>query len=310
MARAIYYPKADRTAQWFGQGNATITPNKGLWHTTETGSWPGYSGGASAPQLTYDPRKREWRQHFPLNRSARALRNDGRRQTNREDVVQIEIVCSSDESFAQQYGYPHVTELSDGAIEDLAEYVAWMHREWDVPITAAENWLPYPASYGDTSARMSWSQFAAFQGWLGHLHAPGNTHGDPGALPVDRIIERARQIVGGEEEDEMTSEEVQAAVRAGLLQALEDAQTRRNPYGRKFGDILNALFGRLTRRHMKKAIEAAADRDSPYGRQLGTAIHRATNLSGVPATAEEVETLMRRAMDELAATLVENEGAQ
>jgi hypothetical protein len=197
MTKAIYYPPANRTAQWFGDdyAGALIEPNKGLWHTTETGGWPAYGGGASAPQLTYDPRKRQWRQHFPLNRSGRALRNDGIHRTNREHVVQVEIVCSSDRAFANKHGYPHVTELSSAALDDLAEFEAFMHREWGVPLVNAPEWLPYPQSYGNTRVRMTWSEFVRFHGWCGHEHAPGNSHGDPGALPVETILSRAKRLV-------------------------------------------------------------------------------------------------------------------
>jgi hypothetical protein len=39
---------------------------------------------------------------------------------------------------------------------------------------------------------MSSSEYDAFQGVLGHQHASGNAHGDPGALNVPRIMAHAK----------------------------------------------------------------------------------------------------------------------
>lgn len=96
MPGAIYYPPADRS-QWYGPGNATVAPNKVLWHSTETpGGWPAYAGGSMAPNLTYDPWSHAWRQHFPLNGTARALANGPGYSTNRMGVHQTEVSCYCD----------------------------------------------------------------------------------------------------------------------------------------------------------------------------------------------------------------------
>lgn len=96
MTGAVYYPPADR-CQWYGPGNATVSPDKVLWHTTETpGGWPGYGGGSMAPNLTYDPWVFAWRQHFPLNGTARALANGTGYSTNRVGPCQIEVSCYCD----------------------------------------------------------------------------------------------------------------------------------------------------------------------------------------------------------------------
>lgn len=200
MAKAKRYPKANTTTQWF-QGKYPGTDMGGvekvLLHTTETGTWPGYGGGASAPTLTYDPRKRQWRQHFDLNRSARALRDPSGTSVreNRDRVVQVEIICSCDKAFARKYGYPYVADLSAGARQDIAEFIAFMHREWGVPLVAAPLWLSYPSSYGNSAARMSGPTYDRFKGVLGHQHASGNTHGDPGDIDIDDIMRRAKAIV-------------------------------------------------------------------------------------------------------------------
>ena len=220
---ATVYPKANRTAQWFGDtypGADMGGVDKVLLHTTETGGWPGYGGGASAPHLTYDPRKHEWRQHFRLDRSARALRDPSGTvvRENRDRVVQVEIVCSSDRSFARRYGYPHVTQLDERALRDLGEFIAFMHAEWGVPLRAAARWLPYPDSYGNSPARMSGPEYDAFRGVLGHQHASGNAHGDPGDLDVTRIMAYARGAAGPPEERDWFD----MASKADLTAALRD----------------------------------------------------------------------------------------
>ena len=196
-----YYPPANHDVQWFGEGNYKMPGiTKLLLHTTETMSWPGYAGGGTAPQLTYDPWRHIWRQHFPLFGSGRALRDPSGTvvRENRDNVLQVEIICYSDEYVARQIGRPDrgVTKLDDDALRDLAELIVFLNRNADVPIKAAPLWLPYPQSYGNSAARMSGPEYDSFAGVLGHQHASGNSHGDPGALNITRIMELARELSG------------------------------------------------------------------------------------------------------------------
>jgi hypothetical protein len=94
-----FFPPADRTAQWFEDdfGGARMNVNVGCLHTTEGTSWPGYDGGAVAPNLPAKPvmsgRHLQWRQHFRLNTSSSALVNNaGGVATNTLNVVQVELV--------------------------------------------------------------------------------------------------------------------------------------------------------------------------------------------------------------------------
>ena len=107
MTGAIFYPPADRTTQWFGPSNATVPPNKILWHTMETLGWPGYNNGGAAPNLGYDPWGHIWRQHFPLNGTSRALANgaDGY-ATNRKGVCQVEIAATKRQRAAKNKDEP------------------------------------------------------------------------------------------------------------------------------------------------------------------------------------------------------------
>lgn len=203
----IYFPKADRKTQWFGKGGTTMTKvEKVVLHTTETAVWPGYGGSGGHPTFTYNPWTHEWRQHLPVNGSATTLADPGSTSVreNRDNVVQVEIVCYCDPNLARRYG-KDVKKIDDEALEDLGEFIAWLHTEWDMPLNLAPKWLPYPDSYGNRNGqRMSGSQYDAFKGVLGHQHVSGNDHGDPGALNVTKIMAYARSLVKGDTIDPVT----------------------------------------------------------------------------------------------------------
>lgn len=191
-----YYPKANRTAQNFGSGNVNMgSINKILLHTTETRDWPGYGGAGGHPTLTYNPWTHQWREHLPLVGSATALENAGSFQTNRDHVVQIEIVAYADPKTAKRYGH-FVEDIDEAALKDLGEFIAWMHDEYGVKIASSVKWKDYPASYGNNGVRLSVAQFRRYRGVLGHQHAPGNAHGDPGGLDVAKIISYAKKAAG------------------------------------------------------------------------------------------------------------------
>lgn len=198
MAKALYYPAANRTAQDFSKAypGVIFTSLRLLClHTTEGGGWPSYDGGAKAPTLTalpdYTNKKLLWRQHFPLNMSARALRNpSGGVNTNTTNIVQIELVGTSEKGGPGMY-WP---EAPDWALQDLAKFVQFLEAEWSVPIQSSVKWVAYPASYGlNASQRLSGSAWMAYKGILGHEHVPENDHGDPGLFPIGRFLNFAKE---------------------------------------------------------------------------------------------------------------------
>lgn len=196
MTHATRYPGADQTTQWRGAGGVTMTTvNKLLLHTTESTGWPSYP--SFAPTLTFNPwkpRGQRWRQHYPINGSATTLANAGTHRTNRDNVCQIEIVAYCDP--AKLSSSAHISNLGTDAYQELGEFLAWIHEEWEVPLTLAPSWKPYPSSYGiDNGVRFTVAQFVSFQGVCGHQHAPQQSHGDPGTLDVDAILAEARPYV-------------------------------------------------------------------------------------------------------------------
>jgi hypothetical protein len=193
MTRATLFPPANRTAQWYASkypGATFDVIEKLLLHTTEGSGWPGYSGGAIAPNLTALPdvanRRLIWRHHFPINMSSRALAHTRTQPTNGDHVVQVELIGTCVPGGPGLYwpGAP------DWALEGVAEFAGWLNVEWGWPLQSSVAWRAYNAS-GD-GQRLNDSAYNSYRGILGHEHAPQNDHRDPGALNVARIIQLAR----------------------------------------------------------------------------------------------------------------------
>jgi hypothetical protein len=188
----VWYPGADRSKPaWTDGGSILGGKPKLLWHDTETTGLPSYSSG-SFPHFTVDPTSGHIWQHIPVNRAARALKNlDGGCQTNRWRVIQVEVI-----------GYVNTVPYHPA----LGQLAAWAHTEHGVPATCGVKRLPYDASYGQTSVRLSCAEWDTYSGHLYHLSAPENDHGDPGdPFPMDQILAAAG---GGEVgEDDLTEEQ-------------------------------------------------------------------------------------------------------
>lgn len=182
--------KANTTAQWYAKRYPGVTMprlDKFLLHTTETKSWPGYGGGASAPSATYDPRSRQIRQHFPNEMSARALRDpsDTVVRENRDNVFQLEIVCYSDYNLARSVGGLWVGDLSEANYADLAQMIRELGKH-GLPAVSSVSWREGQKTYV-SGVRLSGSKYDAYKGILGHMHASGNTHWDPGGFRYSRL---------------------------------------------------------------------------------------------------------------------------
>jgi hypothetical protein len=203
------YPDAIRGTHWYGDTyeGSLMDPNVLCVHTTEGTGVVSYRNGADAPNLTGLPliskKKLEMYQHFALNRSARALVNaSGGVETNTLNVIQLELVGSCDPAHKTSWGklkagvdYIYWPDAPEWAYDELAEVFAWLHINEGIPLSGPDKWLPYPSSYGQTSARMSFAEWTKFTGICGHMHVPENWHGDPGSIPFAKIIAKAKAIV-------------------------------------------------------------------------------------------------------------------
>lgn len=200
------YHLADTQAQWFEDDypGAVMDPNCVVLHTTEGTSWPGYSGGAVAPNYTAQPDMHakclRWRQHYPDERSARALENDrGGVETNTLNVVQVELVGTCNPQHRHRWGnlragvdYIYWPDAPEWALLDLAHFLVDQHQRHGTKLVTPKPFKAYPGSYGTRNGvRMSQRQWLNFYGICGHQHVPENVHGDPGDLPMDAVLQHA-----------------------------------------------------------------------------------------------------------------------
>lgn len=217
-----HYPGADRTTQYFVRaylGSLQI-PRIVVLHTTEGPGWPGYVGGATAPNFTVRPdvarRAIEVRQHYPVNRSSRALENRiGGVETNTHGCVQIELIGTCDPTHRYTWAgigragvhYVYWPDAPDWLLAELANVLRWLNTEWGIPLrnAAPRGWLPYPSSYGNANGhRLTFAEWYNAAGVLGHQDVPENHHGDPGDLNATRLLQLANNPTTVPEEDDMT----------------------------------------------------------------------------------------------------------
>jgi hypothetical protein len=164
------------------------------WHVTVSPSGGSYfdamhgvlTRNKSEPHILYDPLTDRLGQYFPLNRSARALANDGTRRTNGHGSVNIQI-----EVVAQPDGFTRYWKPGPN-------YRALMRaiRSWGVPDV-------WPAgrvskSYADKVTR-TWTAYSK-AGHFGHCHVPGNDHWDPGPIDQAALLKVGATL---SEEDEL-----------------------------------------------------------------------------------------------------------
>jgi hypothetical protein len=190
---------ANITAQWYQDaylGLFFAYLEKVCLHTTETKGWPGYSGGASAPNATYHPLLRSIRQHFENNRSARALRDpsDTFVRENRDRVWQLEIVAYSDYALARSVGGLWIGDLRDEHYEDIAWMLIQLHRDLGLPLTSQIRWAEGQKTYV-SGRRLSSSGWDACRGIATHFAVSGNTHWDAGGFFYSRLAAKILELL-------------------------------------------------------------------------------------------------------------------
>lgn len=213
-----YYPGANRTAYWYEDnfGGTAMEVNVAGLHTTEGTSVPTYADsrgnrGASAPNFTVLPdfkgKRLNWYQHYRVDISSRALANRyGGVPTNTCNIVQVELVGTCDpktrdkwksRGLVQDRDFIFWPDAPDWALDDVADFLAWLHEEHGVPLTAPAKWPAYPTSYANGGGqRMTFDQWRKFKGVCGHMHVPENDHGDPGNIKIAWLLELAKRKLG------------------------------------------------------------------------------------------------------------------
>lgn len=172
-------------------GGAYVAPRDGgrwklLLHTLEGSYESGiaaFRGGVGAPHFTVSLDRDIYAQHVPMDRSAYALRNAvGGTQTNRDHVIQVEIEGTARDT--RHWGPEKLMKLAYNVIEPILEAVPEIEL-----VFANFDYADADEGYGlDGQVRMTAGEWDAFSGILGHVHAPENTHWDPGALNTAALL--------------------------------------------------------------------------------------------------------------------------
>ena len=193
---------------FWAAGRQSVPPRVIVQHSTETVGFPGYRGGADCPHLTIDLLTGHVRQHIPLNWGARALALSSGgitdRTVNITGVVQIEVIGAVTPGYPDRYGHydlPRRYPTDTTAQRYMARLWAAIHEACPtipLQLSSYATWVPYPASYGARAAQRltSW-QYRDARGVIGHMHVPGNDHGDglAGRASAGRAIDLEATMV-------------------------------------------------------------------------------------------------------------------
>lgn len=158
----------------------------GVLHTTESTRFvpapDSYFGHKSYPHFTVVNDRGVFKcyQHISIRKAAKALANkSGGVETGREGCIQIEVVGAATKPFTVDL------VLVDG----LSKLMRWIESETEIPRSCGVSFARYPDSYGERAEqRLSPGAWVKYQGWLGHQHVPENTHGDPGAIDITKLL--------------------------------------------------------------------------------------------------------------------------
>lgn len=182
----LWYPNAVRMPAnedlW---GSFTGQKPKIVLHTTEGPHGVVDQGGdlyfgrsGTCPNATLAIVGGRWRicHHIPNNWGSDALVHNGPVQTNRANVVQVEIAWTSAD----------IASLPNEAYAELAAFCRWDSSVRGTPLIA-----PYVFAPAGDAHRMTYDEWLNFSGICGHQHVPENDHTDPGALDVRKLISTA-----------------------------------------------------------------------------------------------------------------------
>jgi hypothetical protein len=157
-------------------------PPRATWHTTESPAGGSYFASiaaylirvASEPQVIYCPDSDQLGQFGPLTSSARALKNDGTRRTNREGKVNVQIEVLGRAASPWTNGFDETKKPNFQKLKAAlrAHGIPDVWPAGKPPATAAV------AAKGPRS-RTTWQTKG---GHYAHGQVPGNDHWDPGAI--------------------------------------------------------------------------------------------------------------------------------
>ena len=191
----VWYDEAIREV---GNDGGSYTDNgepKGLLHTTEGKTYAGakaaYRVNDSWPHFTVTFESGFFRcfQHNPIDIASRALRNlAGGVQTNRDRIIQIEMVGTADVGNKITWGKQYVENFPKEYLNGIGRLMRWCEKQLGIPRRCTLKFLPYPTSAGNSPVRLSPGAFDLYSGWMGHQHAAENVHGDPGLIDMTYLL--------------------------------------------------------------------------------------------------------------------------
>jgi peptidoglycan hydrolase-like protein with peptidoglycan-binding domain len=162
-------------------------PARVVWHTTESGTGDDAFRAVAAhlirvsaePHLLYDPTTDRLGQFGPLDKSARALKNDGSTRTNRvgKACIQIEVLGRAAKPFTATWKPGPNFKVMMAAI-----------RSWKIPDTFPAGRLATSGADATNRPRTVWMTKG---GHYGHANIPGNDHWDPGNIDKSALFEAA-----------------------------------------------------------------------------------------------------------------------
>lgn len=164
-----WHAKATRVP-YTSAGAFTAAGHKLVWHTTEGFGLPVYSG--SAPHFTLDPKSGRLWQHIPITQAAKSLEHPaGTVETNRAHAIQVELIGFAKDTAA----WPDAYYTRIGAL------ARWIELYAKVPRAAT-------VTFAVPAKRMGAAKWTAYAGHCGHQHVPNNSHWDPGAFQIDKVL--------------------------------------------------------------------------------------------------------------------------
>lgn len=232
-------------------------PSKLVLHTVEGGGYPSaatYDDGRRAPHVTADPWHQTWRQHYPLTEASWALKV-GTVSTNTLGAVQVEIIGTCDpgnKALAAKF----VPGMTGEPLRWLVGLLRHIADSAGIPWQASVTWVAYPGSYGPGPQRLTAAAWTAYRGLIGHQHVPGNSHGDPGAIPITTWLAAGAGTATPEEGEDMALTPEQDRKINAIFDAIFNGGTSM-PEGKPLKDLI-ADGGTATRADLAR-IEAKVD---------------------------------------------------
>ncbi|MFB6837227.1 peptidoglycan-binding protein [Streptomyces sp. NPDC056361] len=171
-------------------------PPRAVWHTTESGAGDAAFESVGAylmsidaePHLLYDPTTDRLGQFGPLDRSARALRNDGSTRTNRTGrvCVQVEVLARANRPFTDYWkpGPRFAALLAAARRDPTAPQGSALHRADVLPVEralVAEGLLTAPWADGSFGTKTK----AAYAAWQRRCGFDGT---DADGIPGDSTL--------------------------------------------------------------------------------------------------------------------------